>query len=215
MVDSADQGDVLRWLALNDMLFGGSGNDTLDGGVGADVMLGGAGDDTYVVDYAGDAIAEIADEGTDDRQCIGTVTASWRTSSWWAAPICKATATPRTTRLPAMTATTSSTAALGPTSCTAAGNDAFRRQSGDQVIENPGEGNDTVYSTTHFRLSADVDNLILLGSADLQAYGNSLSNPLYGGTGSDILDGGGGADAMFGGQGNDAYFVDNPADVGV
>jgi len=81
------------------------------------------------------------------------------------------------------------------------------------VSENPGEGNDTVFSTTHFRLSADVDNLILLGSADLQAYGNSLSNLLYGGTGSDILDGGGGADAMFGGQGNDAYFVDNPADV--
>ena len=93
------------------------------------------------------------------------------------------------------------------------GNDAyFVDNASDQVIENVGEGNDTVFSTAHFRLSANVDNLILVGGADLQGYGNSLVNLLYGGSGNDILDGAGGADAMFGGAGNDAYIVDNAGD---
>ena len=77
------------------------------------------------------------------------------------------------------------------------GNDAyFVDNISDQTIENPGEGNDTVFSTVDFRLSANVDNLILQGGADLQAYGNSAVNALFGNTGSNILDGGAGADVM-------------------
>ena len=95
-----------------------------------------------------------------------------------------------------------------------AGNDAyFVDNAGDQVIENPGEGNDTVFSTAHFRLSANIDNLVLEGSTDLQGYGNSLVNLIYGTTGDDILDGAGGADVMIGGAGNDVYFVDNAGDL--
>jgi Ca2+-binding RTX toxin-like protein len=94
-----------------------------------------------------------------------------------------------------------------------AGNDAyFVDNISDQTIENPGEGNDTVFSTVDFRLSGNVDNLILQGGADLQAYGNSAVNALFGNAGSNILDGGAGADAMTGGAGNDAYFVDNISD---
>ncbi|MGO7186205.1 calcium-binding protein, partial [Rhizobium brockwellii] len=51
--------------AAADTLSGGAGNDTLDGGAGADSLIGGAGDDTYIVDNAGDSVAEAADEGTD------------------------------------------------------------------------------------------------------------------------------------------------------
>ena len=40
-------------------------------------------------------------------------------------------------------------------------------------FENPGEGTDTIYSTAHFRLAADLEYLVLQGSADLQGYGNS------------------------------------------
>ena len=95
-----------------------------------------------------------------------------------------------------------------------AGNDAFFVDNiGDQVIENPGAGLDTIYSTTHFRLPANLETLVLQGSADLQAYGNGLSNSVYGNTGSNLLDGGAGADAMFGGAGNDVYFVDNAGDA--
>ena len=69
------------------------------------------------------------------------------------------------------------------------------------VIENLGEGNDTVYATTHLTLSANVENLILQGSADLQGYGNGLVNSIYGNAGNNILNGNIGADIMIGGPG--------------
>ena len=95
-----------------------------------------------------------------------------------------------------------------------AGNDVyFVDNPGDAVIENPGDGNDTVFSTAHFRLSADVEYLVLQGSADLQGYGNNLGNLIYGNSGNNLLDGAGGADGMVGGAGNDVYVVDHPGDV--
>jgi Ca2+-binding RTX toxin-like protein len=95
-----------------------------------------------------------------------------------------------------------------------AGNDVhFVDDAGDQAIENANEGNDVVFSSAHLRLTANVENLILQGSADLQGYGNSLNNSIYGNTGNNILNGDAGADAMFGGAGNDAYFVNDGGDV--
>lgn len=69
-------GDVAGFInggAGNDTLYGGDGNDTLSGATGNDVLIGGAGfdllrggqgDDTYYA-YEGDAVLEIAGEGTD------------------------------------------------------------------------------------------------------------------------------------------------------
>jgi len=102
-----------------------------------------------------------------------------------------------------------------------AGNDAyFVDNISDQTIENPGEGNDTVFSTVDFRLSANVDNIILQGGADLQAYGNSGVNALFGNTGSNLIDGEDGNDIVIGGRGDDVAllgagddtFVWNPGD---
>src|SRR5262245_58330571 len=84
------------------------------------------------------------------------------------------------------------------------GNDGYSiDNAGDVVIENAGEGIDTIYATAHFRLPANMENLVLQGSADLQAYGNGENNAIYGNAGSNIVDGGGGADGMIGGRGND------------
>lgn len=51
--------------ALANILQGNAGDNLLNGGAGADTMVGGAGDDVYVVDHAGDVVAELAMQGTD------------------------------------------------------------------------------------------------------------------------------------------------------
>ena len=63
--------NVLIGNASSNALTGGDGNDLLDGGAGADVLTGGAGDDVYVVEHAGDVVAEIADDGVEVSDAIG------------------------------------------------------------------------------------------------------------------------------------------------
>ena len=49
-----------------------------------------------------------------------------------------------------------------------AGDDAYIvENAGDVAIENGGDGNDTVFSTANFALSANVENLMLQGAAAL------------------------------------------------
>ena len=197
VVASADQADVLRGLGGNDMLFGGSGNDTLDGGTGADTLMGGLGTDTadYSLSAAGVTVNLLTGVGSGgDAQGDMLVGIENIIGS----------------------AHDDVLAGDGGANVFAggSGNDAyFVDNIGDQVNENAGAGLDTIYSTTHFRLPANVETLVLQGGADLQAYGNGLSNSVYGNAGSNLLDGGAGADAMFGGAGNDVYFVDNAGDA--
>jgi hypothetical protein len=57
--------DLLYGNGGDDILDGGTGNDTLNGGTGADALIGGDDDDTYVVDNAGDVVAEQVNAGLD------------------------------------------------------------------------------------------------------------------------------------------------------
>jgi len=86
---------------------------------------------------------------------------------------------------------------------------------GDVVIETDTSltALDRVFSSIDYTLTANVENLRLLGNADLKATGNSLNNALTGNDGNNILDGGLGADRMEGGLGNDTYIVDNAGDT--
>ncbi|NJL23086.1 MAG: calcium-binding protein, partial [Leptolyngbyaceae cyanobacterium SM1_3_5] len=83
----------------------------------------------------------------------------------------------------------------------------------DVIVEEDGAGNDTVRSTITYTLSANLENLTLLGRANINGVGNDGNNTIIGNDGINRLDGGLGDDNMAGGRGNDTYIVDSDGDV--
>jgi Ca2+-binding RTX toxin-like protein len=81
---------------------------------------------------------------------------------------------------------------------------------GDQVVENPGEGIDTVYTSVNWKMGGgqEIETLRVRGAQGLRLTGNELANTLVGGTGNDTLDGGLGNDRLSGGSGHDRFLFD-------
>jgi Ca2+-binding RTX toxin-like protein len=95
-----------------------------------------------------------------------------------------------------------------------AGNDTYVVDSiADQVIEGVGEGTDRVQSAVSFTLGANVENLSMLGTANINGIGNGLANVIDGNSGNNILDGAAGADTLNGGLGNDTYVLGDESDT--
>ena len=69
-------------------------------------------------------------------------------------------------------------------------------------------GTDVIKSAVSYTASTNVENLSLIGTANINATGNALANRLYGNIGNNTLDGGAGTDTLVGGLGNDTYLVD-------
>ena len=84
------------------------------------------------------------------------------------------------------------------------GNDTFVvSASADVVVENANEGTDTIRSAINYTIGANVENLELLGSANLKGTGNSDANAITGNSGDNTLAGLEGADTLDGGEGLD------------
>ena len=202
---------------LANSLFGNTGNNLLDGGAGADAMAGGAGNDTYFVDNAGDAVIENAGQGSDAvfASVNYGLTANVETLVLQGGADLQGFGNGLANSLFGNSGNNLLDGGAGADAMSGgAGNDTyFVDNAGDAVLENPGEGNDAVFASINYGLTANVETLVLQGAADLQGFGNNLANTLFGNSGNNLLDGGTGADAMLGGAGNDTYFVDNAADA--
>jgi len=205
-------------------LFGGVGNDVLDGKAAADIMTGGTGNDAYVVDNSIDQVVENVGEGNDTvfTSIDYRLTANVDNLVMQGGADLQGFGNGEVNAIIGNSGNNILDGGAGADVMIGGlGNDAyFVDNISDQTIENPGEGNDTVFSTVDFRLSANVDNIILQGGADLQAYGNSGVNALFGNTGSNLIDGEDGNDIVIGGRGDDVAllgagddtFVWNPGD---
>ena len=75
----------------------------------------------------------------------------------------------------------------------------------DVIVENPGGGTDTVFSSVTFTLPPNVENLTLTGTDPINGTGNTLKNKLKGNSAANVLDGLGGADTLTGGAGADTF----------
>lgn len=208
------------------VLKGNAGNDTIVGGLGADKMSGGEGDDTYYVDDINDFIDEVSTgydvvfssvdyslaSGVEKLTLVGAaIRATGNTGSGN-----NLIGNDRDNIIDGLTGEDRMEGGLG--------NDTYYvDDTGDLVVEAAGEGlADHIVTSVNYTISANVENITGIGTANLTLTGNALdnritgnvaANTLKGGAGNDVLIGGAGADSMEGGDGNDFYSVDNLADL--
>jgi Ca2+-binding RTX toxin-like protein len=240
--DPTNGGDFLSGGKGNDILTGGNQGDTLDGGENNDTMTGGKGNDVYVVDSAGDKVVEsitnAAGGGIDTvESSIALKTALANVDNFTLTSAVQWTFTGNALdntitgnnevnilgggagndTLTGGDADDTLDGGTGNDTMTGGkGDDLYIVDSlGDVVVENPGEGTDTVKTsaliadTTNF---GNVEDFTFTGKGNWTFTGNSAANVITGGAGNDTLDGGTGADTLNGGAGNDTYYLDDAGD---
>ena len=218
----------IKTFVSDDTLNGGAGNDILDGGFGADNMYGGAGNDTYYVDNVGDKVYETttATSGLDSGgKDLVNSSISYTLGNFVEDLTLTGTANLNGTGNTLNNTITGNAGnniinggAGNDTMIGGKGNDTYYVNSFlDKVVEKTNEGTDTVYSSIGYKLSSNVENLILTGNTNIAGSGNELANEIIGNSGSnylfgyngnDILNGKLGNDILVGGAGKDNFVFD-------
>jgi Ca2+-binding RTX toxin-like protein len=208
-IDGRGGNDTLTGSVGNDTIKGGDGNDALNGSTGADSLIGGLGDDIYVVDNAGDVVAELASQGTDTIQTNRAYTLGSNIDKLLL------TGTGNVTGIGnelanTLTGNGANNTLNGGTGADTmigrAGDDTYVvDNAGDRVTEGLGQGTDTAKSSVSLALAVNVEKLILTGAVAVNGTGNALANTLTGNGANNTLSGGAGNDTLTGGTGADAF----------
>lgn len=211
-----DGNDTLTGGKGDDYLDGGYGNDVITGGLGNNTLVGGYGNDTYIVSNSSDYIKEFVTEGTDTVKSIVnfqldenienlTLTATDLTGEGNDLNNVIIATLGNNTLIGNAGNDTLTSGSGNDTMSGGIGNDTYNVNSeGDTVVELESEGTDTVKTSMNYALGANIENLTLLGSADLIAIGNELNNTLTSNLGINTL---------IGGLGNDIYVLNNSLDT--
>ncbi len=225
----------------NDHLYGEDGNDTLDGGLGNNELHGGAGEDAFIshagsdlldggdgidtADYsaslAGVSInlaagtASGGDADSDELIAIENVTGSATAAN-------SLIGSDANNVLRGGSGNDTLNGGLGSDQLAGgAGNDTYFTDGSDIITEVETAGFDKVYSSASLALAANLESLILTGTA-IRGIGNAMANTivgnvsankLYGGLGNDKIAGGNGTDIMTGGIGVDQLSGGKHADI--
>jgi Ca2+-binding RTX toxin-like protein len=253
--------DTLYGGSGDDQLRSGDGADRLLGQTGNDRMEGGAGDDGYYVEDAGDVVTELAGQGYDRviATIDYTLTAEVEKLIMSGAAV-SGTGNDLDNRMLDTELANTITGRGGNDSLLGnggndhllggegnhrllggAGDDRMEGglgddnyyvdEAGDMVVELAGQGADRVLATISYKLTANVETLVLGGTA-IDGAGNGLANrvlgneldntlkglggddTLYGNAGDDLLVGGSGNNRLFGGDGADQFRFDAPVGEG-
>ncbi|MEE1611945.1 calcium-binding protein [Microvirga sp. CF3016] len=223
----------------NNRITGNAGVNSLDGGAGADTLRGGLGDDTYVVSDEGDRVFEDAGEGSGFDTAIASTSYTLEGNVEKLVLVGSATRGTGNALDNILTGNQNDNVLIGGDGNDtlmggSAGVDTLHGGRGDDtyildddvdnVVEGAGEGSgfDTVISSVSNVLEANIEKLVLIGSAthgigndlDNVLEGNENDNFLSGGNGNDTLIGGSaGADTFQGGRGDDLYYFSSGNNV--
>jgi Ca2+-binding RTX toxin-like protein len=181
--------------ALDNVLTGNSANNVLDGGAGADQLVGDAGDDTYYVG-TGDTVTEQLFGGTDTVIADQTFALSNDLENLTLMGIAVINGTGNASDN-ILTGNSAANVLTG-----GAGDDTYVVDGADSIVENDGEGTDTVQASGSWVLASNLENLTLTGAAAINGTGNTLNNVLAGNSGANILTGGVGDDTYDVGSGD-------------
>ncbi|MDQ0463376.1 Ca2+-binding RTX toxin-like protein [Caulobacter ginsengisoli] len=199
LVKGGDGADTLIGGNGNDMLVGGNGTDDLDGAGDNDILSGGVGNDSL---YGGSGNDQL-DGGADNDTLNGGVGNDQLTGG---------------TGIDALNGGDGNDSLDGGAGADAMngglGDDTFYvDDSSDTVAEALNQGTDIVRATASFTLSANIENMVLDGSANIDGTGNGLVNAITGNTGDNVIDGQGGDDVLKGLNGNDTLIGGTGGDI--
>ena len=221
--------------AGDDYLTGLAGMDLLDGGTGADFAVGGTGDDIYYVDNAADIVLENAGEGYDaiytsssiglregvEVERIGTMnylatTDIYLTGNEFGQDLIANNGNNQLSGMGGndyLVGLDGIDILDGGTGADvmdggAGGDIYYVDNAGDVVREMPGGGQDALYTSASYMLSAGapvetLGTMNYLGTEAINLGGNEFDNSLTGNNGNNILTGGAGSDYLNALEGND------------
>ena len=216
--------DTLKGFGGNDTLRGEDGNDIVQGDIGEDTMIGGLGSDTYLVDNRNDLIVESGGQGID----LVRTSVSFVLTPGADVEILE-TSDPNGTAALFLLGNASNNTIIGNNgdnrlngqggadqAIGRGGNDTYLvDNANDSVIENGGQGNDTVFTSVSWVMTpgSDVELLATVAeviATDISLTGNANGNVIRGNFGNNTINGGDGRDNLTGLAGQDRFLFDTP-----